>query len=107
MKSVQIPAVICLAIFGMCDAATAQTPDTPAPSAAKPAWVTVKVPAPRVSFHTFESAAAKSPVSYHMYTPAAYNSQPERRFPVVYWLHGSGGGLAGIPQVARRFDASI
>jgi poly(3-hydroxybutyrate) depolymerase len=107
MKSVQIPAVICLAIFGVCTPTTAQTSDQPAPPAAKPAWVTPEVPAPRVSFHTFESAAAKSPVSYHMYTPAAYNSQPERRFPVVYWLHGSGGGLAGIPQVARRFDAAI
>ena len=107
MKSVQIPAVICLAIFGVCTPTTAQTSDQPAPLAAKPAWVTPEVPAPRVSFHTFESAAAKSPVSYHMYTPAAYNSQPERRFPVVYWLHGSGGGLAGIPQVARRFDAAI
>ncbi|MFM8474304.1 MAG: alpha/beta hydrolase-fold protein [Planctomycetaceae bacterium] len=107
MKSVQIPAVICLAIFGVCTPTTAQSPDQPAPPAAKPAWVTPEVPAPRVSFHTFESAAAKSPVSYHLYTPAAYNSQPERRFPVVYWLHGSGGGLTGIPQVARRFDAAI
>ncbi len=107
MKSVQIPAVICLAIFGMCTPITAQTSDQPSPPAAKPAWVTPEIPAPRVSFHTFESAAAKSPVSYHLYTPAAYNSQPERRFPVVYWLHGSGGGLAGIPQVARRFDAAI
>jgi poly(3-hydroxybutyrate) depolymerase len=107
MKSVQIPAVICLAIFGVCTPITAQTSDQPAPLAAKPAWVTPEVPAPRVSFHTFESAAAKSPVSYHLYTPAAYESEPEQRFPVVYWLHGSGGGLAGIPQVARRFDAAI
>ncbi|MFM7167690.1 MAG: alpha/beta hydrolase-fold protein [Planctomycetaceae bacterium] len=71
------------------------------------AWVTREVRAPRVSFHTFDSAAAKSKVSYHLYLPAAYEREPERRFPVVYWLHGSGGGLAGIAQVARSFDAAI
>jgi enterochelin esterase-like enzyme len=27
--------------------------------------------------------------------------------PVVYWLHGSGGGLAGLAKVAAFFDAAI
>jgi poly(3-hydroxybutyrate) depolymerase len=71
------------------------------------AWVTPEVKAPGVSFHTFESAAAKARVSYHLFTPAAYEREPERRFPVVYWLHGSGGGLPGIPQVAARFARAI
>ena len=31
----------------------------------------------------------------------------ERRFPVLYWLHGSGGGLAGVPPIAAHFDAAI
>lgn len=76
-------------------------------------WVTREVTAPRVSFHTFDSSAAKpntaTKVSYHLYTPAAYAdpANANRRFPVVYWLHGSGGGLAGIPQVARHFDEAI
>ncbi len=72
-------------------------------------WVTREVKAPRVSFHTFDSAAAKAKVTYHLYTPAAYDAaaNKDRRFPVVYWLHGSGGGLSGIPQVARHFDAAI
>jgi S-formylglutathione hydrolase FrmB len=91
-----------------------------APASAKPAseaatepakepsrWVTRQVSAFRVSHHTFDSAAAKAKVSYHLYTPAAYEREPQRRFPVVYWLHGSGGGLGGIPQVARHFDAAI
>jgi S-formylglutathione hydrolase FrmB len=60
-----------------------------------------------VSFHTFESTAARARVSYHIYTPAAYALRPQQRFPVVYWLHGSGGGLAGIPQVARHFDTAM
>ncbi|MFM8494202.1 MAG: alpha/beta hydrolase-fold protein, partial [Planctomycetia bacterium] len=71
------------------------------------AWVTPQIEAPGVSFHTFESLAAQATVSYHLYAPAAYEREPERRFPVVYWLHGSGGGLPGIPKVAAHFAAAI
>lgn len=71
------------------------------------AWVTPEVKAPSVSFQTFDSEAAKTKVSYHIYQPAAYDRELQRRFPVVYWLHGSGGGLAGIPKVAAHFDAAI
>jgi S-formylglutathione hydrolase FrmB len=71
------------------------------------AWVTQQIRAPGVSFHTFASAAAQATVSYHLLTPTAYARDPDRRFPVVYWLHGSGGGLAGIPKVAARFAAAI
>jgi acetyl esterase/lipase len=78
-----------------------------APDAEAPAWVTPVVTAPRVRFQTFHSAAAKAKVSYHLYTPAIYDQEPERKFPVLYWLHGSGGGLAGIPQLARHFDTTI
>ena len=70
-------------------------------------WVTPEIRAPGVSFHTFDSSAAKAIVSYHLYTPTAYERAPERRFPVVYWLHGSGGGLPGIPKVAARFATAI
>ena len=70
-------------------------------------WVTPEVTAPGVSFHTFESAAAKATVSYHLFTPAAYDREPDRRLPVVYWLHGSRGGLPGIPKVAASFAAAI
>ena len=78
-----------------------------AQSPAKSGWVTSAVHAPRVEFRMFDSAAAKTKVSYHIYTPEIYNTEPERRFPVLYWLHGSGGGLAGIPPVAAYFDAAI
>lgn len=71
------------------------------------AWVTPEVLAPRVSFRTFDSAAAKTKVSYHIYKPVIYDQNPQMRFPVVYWLHGSGGGLPGIPRVADLFDRAI
>jgi enterochelin esterase-like enzyme len=79
----------------------------PQPAAATPLWVTKAMTAPRVTHHVFASKSAKSQVSYHLYRPAAYEADGGRRFPVVYWLHGSGGGLPGIPSVAKRFDAAI
>lgn len=75
--------------------------------AQSPSLVTPAVSAPRVEFHTFESAAAKAKVSYHLYTPEIYHAEKERRFPVLYWLHGSGGGLGGIAPVSAWFDAAI
>jgi len=79
----------------------------PQPAAATPLWVTKAVTATRVTHHVFSSKSAKAEVSYHLYRPAVYEAEGNRRFPVVYWLHGSGGGLPGIPSVARRFDAAI
>lgn len=75
--------------------------------AQSPAFITPAVRAPRVEFHTFNSQAAKVKVSYHLYTPEAYDTEKEQRFPVLYWLHGTGGGLAGIAPVSAWFDAAI
>jgi enterochelin esterase-like enzyme len=72
-----------------------------------PSWVTPAVRAPRVTHHTFESIAIRSKVSFHAYTPEVYEVEKERRFPVLYWLHGTGGGLAGIAPVSAWFDAAI
>jgi poly(3-hydroxybutyrate) depolymerase len=87
--------------------ALAQSQDPRPASQSELAWVTAAIPAQRVSFRTFDSVAAKTKVSYHIYTPAAYDQIAQRQFPVVYWLHGSGGGLAGIPRVAALFEAAI
>lgn len=76
-------------------------------AAAQPQWVTQPVEAPRVSFHRFESQAAGTAVSFHVYTPRAYGVDEDRRFPVVYWLHGAGGGGSGIVPLSRLFDAAI
>lgn len=70
-------------------------------------WVTREVTAPRVSQEVFASEAADTQVSYHVYKPAIYDREPQLRFPVVYWLHGSGGGLVGIAKVAALFDEAI
>jgi CubicO group peptidase (beta-lactamase class C family)/enterochelin esterase-like enzyme len=97
-----------LLLFLLCvESSQAQPSTTSAAPRSELAWVTPEVNAQRVSFHTFFSDAVKGKVSYHLYTPNAYDRETDRRFPVVYWLHGSGGGLAGIAKVAAHFDAAI
>lgn len=70
-------------------------------------WVTVEVSAPGLSRRIIDSAAVGAPASYHVLLPPGYADEPSRRFPVLYWLHGTGGGLAGLPRVAGRFDAAM
>ena len=100
-------AITLLLLMFMVALSVAQEPAQRIESQSRLAWVTPEVKAPRVSFHTFDSDAAKGKVSYHIYTPAAYDREGQRRLPVVYWLHGSGGGLAGLAKVAAFFDAAI
>lgn len=80
-------------------------------SAAQPTgsvpWVTQEVRAKGVSFHTFESRAAKTRVSFHLFSPEEYQSNSDRRYPVVYWLHGSGGGTNGIAKLSDRFNSAV
>jgi enterochelin esterase-like enzyme len=70
-------------------------------------WVTPRVGGPGLSFHTVLSEAAGTEISFHIYAPRAYAAEPARRFPVVYWLHGSGGGVAGVARLAAFVDEAI
>jgi enterochelin esterase-like enzyme len=70
-------------------------------------WVLPAINAPRVQHRVFDSAAVETKVSYFIYTPESYDTEKEKRFPVLYWLHGSGGGGAGVPQLATHFDSAI
>ena len=70
-------------------------------------WVTPAVRGPRLQHRTFASTAARSRVSYHVYTPDCYHTERVRRFPVLYWLHGAGGGLAGVRPLTMHFDRAI
>lgn len=72
-----------------------------------PLWVTPPISAPNVSQHLFASAAVGANVSYHVYLPDAYQTEPARRFPVLYWLHGSDSVLTGIAAVSAAFDSAI
>ncbi len=70
-------------------------------------WITRAVKAPRVTQGFFDSRAAGARISYHIYLPAEYSANPQKRFPVAYWLHGSGGVLPGVAPLARYADKSI
>ena len=72
-----------------------------------PLWVLPEVDAPRVQRVLFDSKAAGRQVSCHVFTPEDYEKDKEGRFPVLYWLHGTGGGLPGIAPVSAWFDAAI
>jgi endo-1,4-beta-xylanase len=48
-------------------------------------------PVPGVRHKTFRSDAMGVDVGYNVYLPPDYDKNPERRYPVVYWLHGLGG----------------
>jgi enterochelin esterase-like enzyme len=76
-----------------------------APTSAQ--WITPAVTAPRVQYRTFFSPTIGRGVSYHIYTPPAYDAEPTRRFPVLYWLHGSGSVLPGIAPVSNWFNNAI
>lgn len=69
-------------------------------------WVTTAVQAPRVVFRTLDSRIVGAPVSYHAYVPRAHDL-PNSRLPVLYWLHGTLGGVSGIAPLARLVDNAI
>ena len=70
-------------------------------------WVTEEVSAPGLNRRIIDSAAVGGPVSYHVLLPPGYTDDPARRYPVLYWLHGTGGGMRGLPVVAGRFAAAM
>ena len=76
-------------------------------SAALGQWVTPQVSAPRVEYRTFVSQAAGTAVSFHVYTPPAYDAEASARFPVLYWLHGSGSATSGIATVSNWFGEAM
>lgn len=90
-----------------CQPATTAAEKEPPQVAPAPQWVTPAIRAPRLQHHIFKSAAANAKVSYHLYAPELYDTEKKRRFPVMYWLHGSGDGLRGVQPLAAYFDASI
>ena len=70
-------------------------------------WTTPPVTAPGLQYRTFQSTAAATTVSFHIYLPPQYSSQPTARFPVLYWLHGSGNGTLGIDNLANYFGTAM
>ncbi|MCC6587925.1 MAG: hypothetical protein IT168_14620 [Bryobacterales bacterium] len=55
---------------------------------------------------TFDSKLAGTKAGYFYYLPPGYE-KGKSRYPVVYWLHGFGGGPAGATPVMERLDKAI
>jgi enterochelin esterase-like enzyme len=54
-------------------------------------------------YETFSSKLAGGEVSYLIYLPPGYQTATEKRYPVVYWLHGLGGN----PQRGAKFVTEL
>lgn len=86
--------------LGLCSAASAGPVDRSLP------WVTAEVSAPRVVYRVFDSPTVGAKVSYHALMPAGHE-RPGSRWPVLYWLHGTDGGVAGIRPLARLLSEAM
>jgi endo-1,4-beta-xylanase len=58
-------------------------------------------------YETFHSKAAGEEVSCLVYLPPGYKKNSTARFPVLYWLHGSGGRQITGAGVVERLDKAI
>jgi acetyl esterase/lipase len=94
--------------------ASASTTSAASPSASAPKaralpgpWAEPKAEPDGLKYRTFASKAADTEVSYAIYLPPDYETAKDRRYPVVYWLHGRGGSQTSAAQLAKRLDPAI
>ena len=87
-------------------AGCAATPASPKP-VWRADWVTPASPDRFTEYRVFESVHAGGRVSFHVLLPREYERDPARRYPVLYWLHGSGGGGAGVSVLAESFTDAM
>lgn len=73
----------------------------------EPAWLMPRVEGPNLSYKTFDSKAAGEKVSYLLYLPPGYKDSQDKRYPVMYWLHGIGGSQQGVPAITARITKAI
>ena len=71
-------------------------------------WVNPPKDAPRgVTHQTFRSHAMQTEVGFNVYLPPGYAASADKRYPVIYWLHGAGGHESqGLAQAAL-LDSAI
>lgn len=74
----------------------------------KHVWLLPETDAPSLQRVIFDSKTASEPVSCYVFKPDSYDTSKEQRFPVLYWLHGSGGSSSGsAAQVAQRYGEAM
>ena len=71
-------------------------------------WINDAPEGPGLEHKVHDSAAMGHEIGYTVYTPPAYEAEPERRFPVLYFLHGAGGSESqDAPDFSRRVGEAI
>ena len=74
-------------------------------------WKPQKLGTVNSQYKTFYSKTIGQEVSYDIYFPPDYDKDKGRRFPVVYWLHGSGGnqktGSTGDGNVLETYARAL
>lgn len=90
------------------NASPAAPAETPRPRR-EVVWNNIPVqPHPLVSHHDFHSEAMQRTVGYTVYLPPSYTAETDRRYPVLYFLHGAGGNEnADGPGFASIIDRLI
>lgn len=82
-------------------------PVAPAATPAAPAPATAPVAAKgKVETKTFKSTALGVDKHYVVYLPADYDTQPNRRYPVFYYLHGLTGNETNWVELGKLDDAA-
>jgi endo-1,4-beta-xylanase len=72
------------------------------------AWIDPDTTAPPLThYKSFPSKMIKGEVSYLIYLPPGYEKDVEKRYPVVYWLHGTGGKQSRGAGLAMKLDENI
>lgn len=61
----------------------------------------------RLTHRTFRSPSMGHDVGFNIYLPKAYDAEPNRRFPVIYWLHGAGGNESSYMQIVRSYHQAV
>jgi enterochelin esterase-like enzyme len=97
-------AVLSASAYGQAAQAGRRAPATETDGPAE--WVKPPIEAVHTTHHTFPSKLVGGPVSYLIYLPSGYEKS-ERRYPVMYWLHGRGGSQQGVPAFAERLTKAM
>ncbi|MEZ6127924.1 MAG: alpha/beta hydrolase-fold protein [Planctomycetaceae bacterium] len=99
--------VFCGLVFGASFAAEAQNrKQQKAPSVPSIIWVNEpkpnQLPLPKGTQHlTFHSKLVNQQIGYCVYLPPSYSLEADRRYPVIYNLHGNGGNeFTGLESIA-------
>lgn len=66
-----------------------------------------KTEPPGTKYKTFTSKTIKGEVSYLIYLPPDYDKDQSKRYPVLYWLHGTGGRQSRGGELVKLLDQAI